>query len=69
MSVKGLTSWGGVTRLSYTVENGGIRPSGGSQRAMLHEAGQYAFINVSVTLCIGTGVEIGVFGPRTLVFR
>lgn len=47
VSVKGLSSVGGVTRLAYTVESGGVGPWGGAPRAMLHEAGQYCFINVS----------------------
>lgn len=46
VSVKSLTTWGGVTRLSYTVESGGIGPWGGTKTAMLHEAGQFVFINV-----------------------
>lgn len=46
-SVKGFKSFGGVTLLSYTVESGGIGPWGGSDKAMLHEAGQYVFLNVS----------------------
>lgn len=48
VSVKGLSSVGGVTRLAYTVESGGVGPWGGAPRAMLHEAGQFCFINVSV---------------------
>eukprot|EP00752_Nemacystus_decipiens_P007965 g7118.t1 len=46
VSVKELSSVGAVTRLAYTVESGGIGPWGGAPRAMLHEAGQYCFINV-----------------------
>ena len=47
VSVKGLTTCGGITRVSYTVESGGIGPWGGAPRAMPHGAGQYAFVNVS----------------------
>lgn len=50
VSVKGLSSVGGVTRLAYTVESGGVGPWGGAPRAMLHEAGQYCFINVRIAL-------------------
>lgn len=46
VSVTGMTTWGGVTRLSYRVENGGSTPCGGKPMAMKHEAGQYAFLNV-----------------------
>lgn len=46
VSVSSLTSWGNVTRLSYTVEAGGIGPWGRKPTAMCHEAGQYAFVNV-----------------------
>ncbi|CAM9826458.1 unnamed protein product [Scytosiphon promiscuus] len=46
VSVKDLSAIGGATRLAYTVESGGVGPWGGSQRGMLHEAGQYVFINV-----------------------
>lgn len=46
VSVKELSAVGGVTRLAYTVESGGVGPWGGTQRAMLHDAGQYVFINV-----------------------
>ena len=47
VSVKGLTTCGGITRVSYTVESGGIGPWGGAPRAMPPGAGQYAFVNVS----------------------
>lgn len=47
VSVKGLTTCGGITRVSYTAESGGVGPWGGAPRAMLHGAGQYAFVNVS----------------------
>ena len=47
VSVKGLTTCGGITRVSYTTESGGVGPWGGAPRAMLHGAGQYAFVNVS----------------------
>ncbi|CAN0319940.1 unnamed protein product, partial [Ectocarpus sp. 12 AP-2014] len=46
VSVKGFAAAGGVTRLAYTVESAGVGPWAGSPRAMLHEAGQYVFINV-----------------------
>lgn len=46
-SVKGFKSFGDVTRLSYMIESGGIGPWGGSQKAMMHEAGQFVFLNVS----------------------
>lgn len=50
VSVKGLTTCGGITRVSYTVESGGVGPWGGAPKAMLHGAGQYAFINVGEQL-------------------
>lgn len=46
MTVTDMTFFESATKVSYTVESAGIGPWGGKSKALLHQAGQYAFINV-----------------------